>query len=73
MTSMSGEQMLVAALASLQMHRTEEAAAFLEKARDFYSPQAFRELMKDVAFSDFFNDPLMKQFFKQEHSAESLR
>ena len=66
---MTGEQDLVAALASLQQHQSEMAAAFLEKARDLYSPQAFRELLRDGAFNDFRNDPVMKPFFKTEHAS----
>ena len=69
LTSMTGEQDLVAALASLQQHQSEMAAAFLEKARDLYSPQAFRELLRDGAFNDFRNDPVMKPFFKTEYAS----
>ena len=68
LTSMSGEQALVAALASLQLHQSEEAAVFMEKARDSYSPQVFRELLLDMAFDDYRNDPLIKSFFKQGNS-----
>ena len=68
LTSMSGEQALVAALASLQLHQSEEAAVFMEKARDSYSPQVFRELLLDMAFDDYWNDPLIKSFFKQGNS-----
>ncbi len=71
LTSMTGEQNLVAALASLQQHQSEAAAAFLEKARDLYSPQAFRELLRDGSFNDFRNDPVIKPFFKPEHPTQS--
>ena len=69
---MSGEQALVAALASLQLHQSEEAAVFLEKARDGYSPQAFRELLLDEAFNDYRNDPVMKSVFKQGNSPRTI-
>ena len=72
LTSMSGEQALVAALASLQLHQSEEAAVFLEKARDGYSPQAFRELLLDEAFNDYRNDPVMKSVFKQGNSPRTI-
>jgi len=62
-TSMSGEQALVAALAALQKHQVEEAVSFLEHARDLYSPLIFQKLMKDVAFADYSKDPQLKQFF----------
>ena len=71
LTSMTGEQCFVAALASLQQHKSEAAVAFLEKAREFYSPQSFRELIRDVAFDDFRIDSVMKPFFKQENSTPS--
>lgn len=64
LTSMSGEQALVSALASLQLKQSEEATVFLERARDLYSPQIFRELMNDEAFADYHTDPRVKSFFK---------
>lgn len=64
LTSMSGEQALVSALASLQLKQSEEAEAFLERARNLYSPQIFRELMHDGAFDDYHTDPKVKSFFK---------
>jgi len=63
MTSMSGEQALVAALAALKKHQEEDAVSFLERARDLFSPLTFQKLMKDVAFADYSKDPQLKQFF----------
>jgi len=66
LTSMSAEQSLLAALTCFQQHQGEEAASFLERARDLYSPQDFRELMNDVAFVDYRDNPQAKRFFKQD-------
>ena len=66
LTSMNAEQSLLAALTCLQQHQGEEGASFLERARDLYSPQDFRELMNDVAFVDYHDDPQVKRFFKPD-------
>ncbi len=66
LTSMGGEQALVAALAALQKNQDEDAASFLERARDLYSPQVFQKLMKDVAFADYRKNPQIKQFFDEQ-------
>ena len=68
LTAMNGEQALAAALTSLQLKQSEEAAVFLERARDLYPPSIFRELMKDGAFADFYSDPKVKSFFKENNS-----
>ena len=68
LTSMTGEQALVAALAALQLKQSEEAAVFLERARDLYPPQIFRELMKDTAFDDYHSDSKVSSFFKVDNS-----
>ena len=66
LTAMNAEQSLLAALTCLQQHQGEEAASFLDRARDLYSPQEFRELMNDVAFVDYHDDPQVRRFFKQD-------
>lgn len=66
LTSMTSEQALIAAMAALQNHRSEDAALFLERARDLYSPQIFRELMNDIAFTDYRSDTKLKSFFKTD-------
>lgn len=68
LTAMSAEQALVAALASLQLKQSEEAAVFLERARDLYPPQIFRELMKDTAFDEYHSDPKVRSFFRIDNS-----
>jgi|GEM_PF-1409478 len=70
-TAMTGEQALVAALASLQLKHSEDAAIFLEKAKDLYPPQIFRELMKDNAFDDYRSNVQLKPFFNLEKPASS--
>jgi tetratricopeptide (TPR) repeat protein len=64
MTSMTGEQALVAAFACIQLKQGEEASSFLEHARDLYPPQIFRELMNDGAFADYRTNPQLSGFFK---------
>lgn len=61
-TSMSGESALGAALGSLQTKKPSEALIFLERAREFYSPSVFRELMKDHAFDPYRTDPKLRGF-----------
>jgi tetratricopeptide (TPR) repeat protein len=68
LTAMTAEQSLAAALTALQQHKSEDAAAFMERARDLYSPEVFRELMEDAAFTDYLADPEMKQFFKPKRT-----
>ena len=68
LTAMSGEQSLAAALTSLQLKQSEEAAVFLERAKDLYPPRIFRELMKDSAFADYRSDPKVRSFFKEDNS-----
>ena len=63
LTSMSGEQALVAALASLQLHQKEEAASFLERAKELYAPEVFQELTRDGAFADYKEDLQFKSYF----------
>jgi tetratricopeptide (TPR) repeat protein len=71
LTAMTGEQSLVAAFAALQQHQTEDAVAFLQRAQDLYSPQVFRELMKDIAFNEYRADVSLKPFFKPDHTIVS--
>jgi hypothetical protein len=66
LTSMSGEQALVAALASLQLHQSEEAASFLGRAKELYAPEVFQELMRDSAFADYKADLQCKSYFEQK-------
>jgi hypothetical protein len=60
--SMSGEVALTAACSSLRSNRKSDALLFLERAREFYSPRDFRELMNDCAFDEHRSDPGLKAF-----------
>jgi tetratricopeptide (TPR) repeat protein len=66
LTSMSAEQALVAAFSCLQLHRSDDAAVFLQRARDLYAPGIFLELMADQAFNDYHTDPALKGFFNTD-------
>ena len=70
-TSMSGEVALGSALGSLQMQKQSEALLFLERAREFYSPSVFRELIRDSAFDPYRTDPKMRTFFSTDQSDRS--
>lgn len=70
-TSMSGEVALGSALGSLQMQKPSEALLFLERAREFYTPQVFRELIRDSAFDPYRTDPKMRTFFSTDQSVQS--
>jgi len=63
-TSMSGEQAMGAALSALQNKSGSDAVHFLERARGFYSPRIFKELMKDTAFDEYRADPKLEKFLK---------
>ena len=65
-TSMSGEQALGAAFLALQQKQMGDALLFLERARDLYPPQIFREVMRDPAFSPYRTDLQIKGFLKRE-------
>ncbi len=73
MTAMNGEQALLAAFAALQQHDNENALAFLERARDLFPPQIFRELMEDEALVEYRNDPQIKIFLDENLPATSAR
>jgi tetratricopeptide (TPR) repeat protein len=60
--SMSGEVALTAACSSLRSNRKSDALLFLERAREFYSPRDFRELMNDCAFDEHRTDTGLKAF-----------
>ncbi len=68
-TSMSGEQALVAACIALQQKRVNEAVFFLERAREFYSPNLFRKLLKDPVFDEFRSDTKIKDVLLKNESA----
>lgn len=68
-TSMSGEQALVAACIALQQKRVNEAVFFLERAREFYRPNLFRKLLRDPVFDEFRSDPKIKDVLKKNESA----
>jgi len=61
-SSMSGEAALTAACSSLRSNRKSDALLFLARAREFYSPRDFRELMNDCAFAEYRSDPGLKAF-----------
>ena len=63
-TSMSGEQAMGAALSSLQNKSGSDAVFFLERAREYYPPRVFNELMKDTAFDEYRADPKLEKFLK---------
>jgi Tfp pilus assembly protein PilF len=60
--TMSGEAALTAACSSLRSNRKSDALLFLERAREFYSPRDFRELMNDCAFDEYRTDTGLKAF-----------
>ena len=66
LTSMSAEQSLVAAFSCMQLGKSDDAAVFLQRARDLYSPEIFRELMADQAFNDYRTDPALKGFLQSD-------
>ncbi len=68
-TSMSGEQALVAACIALQQKRVNEAVFFLERAREFYPPNLFRKLLKDPLFDEYRSDPKIKDVLQKSASA----
>lgn len=68
-TSMSGEQALVAACIALQQKRVNEAVFFLERAREFYPPNVFRRLLKDPLFDEYRTDPKIKDVLQKSASA----
>jgi len=70
-TAMTGEQALLAALAALQNKQPGDAVLFLERAREFYSPVIFRELMKDSAFEEYLSAPAMQEFLRKIRSQSS--
>ena len=63
-TSMSGDQAMGAALSALQNKSGSDAVIFLERAREYYSPGIFKELMKDIAFDEYRSDPKLEKFLK---------
>lgn len=63
-TSMSGEQAMGAALSALQNKSGSDAVFFLERAREYYTPRIFKELMKDIAFDEYRTDPKFEKFLK---------
>jgi len=72
-TSMSGEIALASALESLQMQQQSEALLFLERAREFYTPTVFAELMKDNAFDPYRTDSKMRSVFSKDWLDQSSR
>ena len=70
-TSMSGELAIGAALVALQHQQTTEALLFFERAREFYSPSVFRELISDSAFDPYRTDPKMRTFFSSDRVDKS--
>lgn len=71
-TSMSGELALASTLESLQMQQQSEALLFLERAREFYTPTVFAELIKDNAFDPYRTDSKMRSLFSKgwlDHSS----
>jgi tetratricopeptide (TPR) repeat protein len=70
-TSMSGELAIGAAMVALQHKQTTEALLFFERAREFYSPSVFRELISDSAFDPYRTDPKMRTFFSTDQFDQS--
>ncbi len=70
-TAMTGEQALGAALAALQNKQPSDAVLFLERAREFYSPMIFRELMRDAAFDEYATVPGMQEFLRKVRAPSS--
>ncbi len=50
----------------MQLGKSDDAAVFLQRARDLYSPEIFRELMADQAFNDYRTDPALKGFLQSD-------
>ena len=70
-TSMSGEQALVAACIALQQKRVNEAVFFLERAREFYRPNLFRKLLKDPVFDEFRSEPKIKEVLQKTNQSDA--
>jgi tetratricopeptide (TPR) repeat protein len=70
-TAMTGEQALGAALAAMQNKQPSDAVLFLERAREFYSPMIFRELMRDPAFDEYATVPGMQEFLRKIRAQSS--
>jgi tetratricopeptide (TPR) repeat protein len=63
-TAMSGMEALGAALACLQNKSPADAVLFLERAKEYYPPQIFREIMNDCAFDEYRSDAKISKFLE---------
>ena len=63
-TAMNGEAALGAALACLQNKSPSDAVLFLERAKEYFSPKIFREIMKDNAFNEYRSDAKLSKFLE---------
>ena len=53
------------AIAALQQGQKTEALLFFERAREFYTPRIFREIIRDPAFDEYRTDSRMREFLKE--------
>jgi len=63
-TSLSGEQAMGAALGALQNKSGSDAVFFLERAKEYFPPRVFEELMKDSAFDEYRSESKLEKFLK---------
>jgi len=63
-TSMTGEEALGAALASLQNKSPSNAVIFLQRAKECFPQREFRELMNDAAFDEYKPDAKFSNFLE---------
>lgn len=72
MASMSADELLGAALASFQGKASADAIVFLDKAREFYPPRVFREIIADNAFDEFRSDAKFLKFSESLSHSSSM-
>jgi tetratricopeptide (TPR) repeat protein len=70
-TSMTGEEALGAALASLQNKSPSNAVFFLQRAKECFPQRAFREVMNDAAFDEYKPDSKISKFLETSFSQAS--
>ncbi|KAB2640451.1 MAG: hypothetical protein DVB30_01655 [Verrucomicrobia bacterium] len=70
-TAMSGEQSVEAAFGAMQQKNFSDALQFLDRAKDSFTPEVFREILKDHSFDPYRSNPQLKDFFKKESEVKA--
>jgi hypothetical protein len=65
-TAMSGEQSVEAAFSAMQQKNFPDALQFLDRAKECFSPDVLREILKDHSFDPYRSDSQLNDFFKKE-------